>query len=136
MLMYYTLKFTVPPPTLTITGSPRDTDFFQGLDVTFACNIELSSGVDSPVVVQSIWWKNETILESSSNDRITVNNVTEVMLPSVYQTSVRLNPMDFDDADTYTCAVTVMSLNDTFIAGISESTSRNITDISSKTLPV
>ena len=134
MLIYHT--FTVPPPTLTITGSPRDTDFFQGLDITFACNIELSSGVDSPIVVESIWWKNETILESSSDDRITVNNATEVMLPSVYQTSVRLNPMDFDDADTYVCEVTVMPLNGTFIAGISESTSRNITDISSKTLPV
>ena len=60
------------------------------------------------------------------------------MLPSVYQTSVRFNPMDFDDADTYTytCAVTVIPLNDTFIARISESTSRNITDISSKTLPI
>ena len=121
---------------MTITGSPRDTDFFQGLDITFACNIELSTSVDSPVVVQSIWWKNEKILERSSNDRITVNNAIEVMLPSVYQTSVRFNPMDFDDADTYTCAVTVIPLNDTFIAGISESTPRNITDILSKTLPV
>ena len=134
MLIYRT--FTVPPPTLTITGSPRDTDFFQGLDITFACNIELSSGIDSPVVVESIWWKNETILESSNDDRITVNNATEVMLPSIYPTSVRLNPMDFDDADTYVCEVTVMPLNGTFIAGTSESTSRNITDISSKTLPV
>ena len=98
--------------------------------------MELSTSVDSPVVVQSIWWKNEKILERSSNDRITVNNAIEVMLPSVYQTSVRFNPMDFDDADTYTCAVTVIPLNDTFIAGISESTPRNITDILSKTLPV
>ena len=130
MYNYYT--FSVPPPILTITGSPRDADFFQGLDITFACNIELGSAVDSPIMVQSIWWKNDTVLESGDDDRITVTNATVVMPPSVYQTTVRFNPMDFDDADTYTCAVSVMPLNDTFIAGISESTSRNITNISSK----
>ena len=104
----------------------------MGLDITFACNIELSSGVDSPVMVQSIWWKNETVLENSSDGRITVINVTEVMPASIYQTTVRLNPMDFDDADSYACAVTVIPLNDTFIDGISDTTTRNITDISSK----
>lgn len=83
-------------------------------------------------MVQSIWWKNETVLENSDDGRITVINVTEVMPQSVFQTTVRLNPMDFDDADTYMCAVTVIPLNDTFIDGISDTTTRNITDISSK----
>ncbi len=84
-------------------------------------------------MVQNIWWRNETVLESSNDDRITVTNITAVTPPSIYQTTVRLNPMDFDDADTYTCAVTVTPLNDTFIDGISETTMRNITNISSKT---
>ena len=117
---------------MSISGSPRDADFFQGLDITFSCNIELNSAVDSPVMVQSIWWKNETVLESGDDDQITVTNATVVMPPSIYQTSIRFNPLDFNDADTYICAVTVMPLNDTFIGGISESTSRNITNISSR----
>ena len=117
---------------MTITGSPRDTDLFQGLDVTFACNIELSSAVDSPIMLQSSWQRNETILESSSDDHITVTNTTAVMSPTVYQTTVRFNPLNLDDADTYTCAVTITPQNETFIAGISEFTTRSITGISSK----
>ena len=119
---------------MTITGSPRDTDFFQGLDITFTCSIELSSAVDSPIMLQSSWQKNDTILESSTDDRITVTNATVVTRPTVYQITIRFNPLDLDDADTYTCAVTVTPQNETFITGISESATRNITDISSKIL--
>ena len=83
-------------------------------------------------MVQSIWWKNETALESGDDGRITVTNATVIMPPSIYQTTIRFNPMDFDDADTYTCAAIVTPQNGTFIGGISESTTRNITNISSK----
>ena len=126
--------FSVPPPIVTISGSPRDTDLFQGLDVTFTCDIELSPAVDSPVVVQGNWRKNATIIEDSSDGQITVANATVLMPPTSYQTIIRFNPMDFDDADTYFCSVTVIPQNETFIAGTSMSTIRNVTDISSETL--
>ena len=118
---------------MTITGSPRDTDFFQGLDLTFTCSIELHSAVNTPVLVQSRWQRNATELEYGSDNGITVTNTTIVTPPSNYQTTLRLNPTDVVDTETYDCTVTITSQNVAFITGTSVSTSRNVTEVSSKT---
>lgn len=126
-----TVKFSVPSPSLNIIGSPRDMEFFQGLDLTLTCTIEVNPAVDSSVKVQSSWQRNETDL-NNSNSRITISNATIVMLPSNYQATLRFNPMDLDDADIYYCTVDVMPQNETFIIGTTTSAVRNITDISSE----
>ena len=129
--MYCNLcTFTVPPPSLTITGSPRDTDFFQGLDLTLKCNIILHSAVDSPVALDSYWERNGTELTNSRAGRIIVTDVAASTVPSNYESILRFNPMDVNDTNTYSCTVTIRAQNETFITGTSGSTAINISDVS------
>lgn len=125
----YIILSLVPPPILTITGSPRDADFFQGLDLTFTCSAELQSTVDTPVTLMATWMRNDTKLVEDDG-YMTVTNVTVAALPHTYLTTVRLNPIDFDDAGTYTCIVTVSADNTTFINGTTVSAMRTVTIIS------
>ena len=117
---------------MTVIGFPRDTDFFQGLDLSLVCDIYLSSAVDSPVTVQSSWQRNETHLGNNRDDQITVTNTTVALTSSNYQTLLRLNPVDLDDGGTYACVVTITPQNSTFITGTTASAIKNITDISSE----
>ena len=114
---------------LTITGSPRDSNFFQGLDLTFTCDIELHSAVDSPVTVTGNWERNGTQLKDSAS-YTTVTNITVVTPPNRYQMAARFNPLNFDDSGTYTCVVTVMPHNTSYISGTLVSATRTITSLS------
>ena len=125
----YIVLSPVPLPILTVTGSPRDADFFQGLDLTFTCSALLQSAVDTPVIVMATWMRNGTRLVEDDS-YISVTNVTVASLPHTYLTTVRLNPMDYDDAGTYTCIVTVLPDNTTFINGTTESATKTVTSIS------
>ena len=117
---------------MTVTGTPVDNGFFQGLDLNLSCNIELHTAVDSPVLVLNIWQGNGTEIQDKRDNRITVINTTLVKTPLNYQTTLRFNPVDIVDVGSYTCTVTVLSLNDTFIIGTTTSITRNITEISSE----
>ena len=119
----------VPLPILTITGSPRETGFYQGLDLMFTCSAQIDSAVDTPVTVMATWTKNGTRL-TEDGSHITVTNVTMVALPYTYSTTVRLNPVDFDDAGIYACIVTVLPHNTTFINGTTVSATKTVTAIS------
>lgn len=116
-------------PILTVTGFPRDADFFQGLDITFTCSAQLHSAVDTPVTVMATWMRNKTRLEEDDG-YITVTDVTVAALPRTYSTTVQLNPMDIDDTGTYTCTVTVLPDNTTFINGTTVSAVKAVTSIS------
>lgn len=106
-------------------------EFFQGLDLTLICNIELHPTVDTSVVVESMWSSNETYLKAGDDDRITITNTTNFSNSSNYQTTVRINPLDFDDSQSYNCTVFVVPENETFIVGTTTSTTRTIANISS-----
>ena len=130
-LLSYPMYFTkpgfpsVPPPILTITGSPRNTSFFQGLDLTFTCTITLDEVVDSPVTVRGSWNRNGTIVMDGADDgRITINN--PLMSAAPYQTTLRFNLLKISDAGTYKCVVTVTPQNTTFLATATASISRTI----------
>ena len=127
------LLYTVPPPVLNITGSPRNTNFFRGLDQTFLCKIDLDSTIiDTPVEVTSNWKRNSTQLDSSTH--ITVKNVTSRVLPNThgahYQTSVRVNPMDYGDIGVYICTVTIRPQNNSYIVQAIASVNWTITTLS------
>ena len=116
---------SVPPPTLTITGSPRNTSFFQGLCLTFTCSITLDEAVNSPVAVQGTWNRNGTELMNGDEDgRIIITN--PLMSTPPYQTTLRFNPLNISDAGTYQCSVTVTPQNTTFITMATASISRTI----------
>ena len=119
------LLSVVPAPILTISGSPRNTSFFQGLDLTFICSITLAEAVDTPVTVQGTWSRNGTeLLNGDEDGRITLSNILVEIPP--YQTTLRLNPVNITDAGMYECTATVIPQNTTFTAGSTVSISRNI----------
>ena len=108
---------------MTISGSPRNASFFQGLHLTFTCSILLDDAVDTTVTVRGIWNRNGTRLVT--DERITISNSPLTVPP--YPTNVSFNPLDSSDIGTYVCTATINPRNTTFITGISSSISQNIT---------
>ena len=120
------LLHTVPPPLMVISGSPRNTTFFQGLNIVFICNIILDEAVDTSVTVQGTWNRNESELVDHLNlGRITVSNPPLTMPP--YQTTVTFIPLLVSDAGTYECNTTVTPQDTTFVTGMTSSISQTIT---------
>ena len=109
---------------MTISGSPRNRSFFQGLELTFTCSIILDAAVDTSVTVQGTWSRNGTELVNGIDDgRITVSNPPLAMPP--YQTTVTFSPLSINDAGTYECiAVTPQDM--IFVTGTTSSHTRTI----------
>ena len=121
--------YTVMPPPPIISGSLRNTSFFQGLDLIFTCSITLGDVVDTPVTVRGIWNRNGTeLMDGDENGRITV--VNPPMNSPPYDITLRFNPLNVTDAGTYECDVSVTPQNTTFISTAITSNYRNI-DVSS-----
>ena len=122
------MMYLVPPPRLTIIGSPRDTGFFRGLVLTFTCMVEIPPSVDTDVTVEARWERNGTQLESSNDGRITVINTGLGSAP--YQTQVRFNATDFEDAGTYNCSARIIPQMPEFILEAAGVVTRTITILS------
>ena len=120
-------SITVPPPTLVISGSPRNMDFFQSLDLTLTCSITLDEAVNTSVMVQGMWNRNGTeLIDGTDSGRITVDNPAMTTPP--YGTTVRLNPLNNNtDAGLYECMAMVDPVDDTYITGNTATTERNVT---------
>ena len=114
----------MPPPPI-ISGSPRNTSFFQGLYLIFTCDITLGNVVDTPVTVQGIWNRNGTeLMNGDENRRITIINPPMSSPP--YEITLRFNPLNVTDAGTYECDVTVTPQDTAFISTFTTSNSRTI----------
>ena len=112
-----------PPP--IISGSPRNTSFFQGLDLILSCSITLGDVVDTPVTVWGIWNRNGTqITNRDENGRIIIFNPPVSSPP--YNITLRFNPLNVIDAATYKCAMAVIPQNTTFTSSATTSNSRTI----------
>ena len=114
----------MPPPPI-ISGSPRNTSFFKGLDLTFTCSIiSLGDMVDTPVTVQGIWNRNGTeLMAGDENGRIIINR--PISSPP-YIIILRFNLLNVTDAGTYECDMTVTPQDTTFISTATTSKSRSI----------
>ena len=111
---------------MTISGSPRNTRFFQGLNLVFTCNIVLDEAVDTSVTVQGSWNRNGSEQVDQLNEgRITISNPPLNMPP--YQTTFSFIPLNVSDAGTYECNATVTPQDTTFVTGTTSSISRTIT---------
>lgn len=119
---------------MSITGSPRNSDFFEGLDVSLTCIIDLNSAIDSPIAILTSWQRNESDVDIAVGKHISVTNASINAPLSTYQTTLRFNPLDLEDIGTYTCEVTVLAEDRTFITGTTAFSIRNITGISSESI--
>ena len=119
------LPYPVMPPPPIISGSPRNTSFFQGLDLTFTCSITLGDVVDTPVTVRGIWNRNRAqLMNGDENGRITI--VNPPMSSPPYDITLRFNPLSITDTGTYECDVTVTPQDTAFISTATTSNSRSI----------
>ena len=120
-ILFLPYSVMLPPP--IISGFPRNTSFFQGLDLTFTCRITLNDVVDTPVTIQGIWNRNGTELtDGAENGRITIINPPMSSPP--YDVTLRFNPLSVTDAGTYECDMTVTPQDTTFISTATTSNSR------------
>ena len=119
----------VPHPMMTISGSPRNISFFQGLNLVFTCNIILNEAVDTSVTVQGTWNRNES--ELVNEERITISNPPLMM--RLYWITVSFSPLNVRDAGTYECNATVTPQDTTFVTGTTSSISRTI-DVAGRAL--
>ena len=124
MYVYY----SVPPPTLTITGYPRDSGFFRGLVFNFTCMIAIDPSVDTGVTVEAGWKRNGSQFESSVDGRITVINTSLDSVP--YRTNISFNATDFKDDGTYNCTARIIPLMPEFIVEATGFITRTITVLS------
>ena len=115
-------------PTLTITGSPRNAGFFRGLILTFIGMIEIDPAVDTGVTVEANWERNGTQLGNSGNGRITVINSGLQSEP--YQTKVRFNATEFEDAGIYNFSARIIPQMPEFIVEATGLVTRIITFLS------
>ena len=122
-ILFASINAVMPPPPI-ISGSPRNTSFFQGLNLIFTCSITLDDVVDTPVTVQGIWNRNGTeLMARQDNGRIIVN---PPMSSPPYDITLRFNPLNVTDAATYECDVTVTPQDTTFISTATTSNSRTV----------
>ena len=115
---------TVPPPTITITGSPQDEGFHIGLLLTFTGRAEFNLAVDIPLNVSSAWSKT-----TPSSDLSNANITTAVQVmenPTVYETNLTLHLLD-TEGDSGNYIITFITSSSSFTAGTTDTYSRPIT---------
>ena len=118
----------VPPPTVVITGSPINSNFFTGLQLNLTCHIHIPSELLSvPISVTAQWTMSGTVL--TSNSRLTVEEELVQVGPLLYQTSLVFNSLDGRvDNGNYTCSVTVDAIPESVnVRGAAVSTTKAIT---------
>ena len=105
---------------MSITGSPFDSGFFIGLELTLTCDIQLdASTVDSGVVVGANWTASGSpVMADEGQGRVAISAAVMVSsVPLLFRSTLTFTPLGLADSDNYTCALTVTPQNQTFITG-------------------
>ena len=107
---------------MSITGSPFDSGFFIGLELTLTCDIQLdASTVDSVIVVGATWTASGSPVMADEG-RVAISAAVMVSsVPLLFRSTLAFTPLGLADSGNYTCAVTVTPENQTFITGTNAS---------------
>ncbi len=102
---------SVPPPTVTITGSPIDEGFHTGSLQTFTGRAEFDPAVDSFLNVVGMWAKTAPSSDLTADGRVTVGEVVMVGGdPMVFVSNLTINTTnDMLDNGNYTFSLTISS---------------------------
>ena len=119
------LPHTVPPPSVTFTGSPP---LYAGVRFTLTCDIELNNNVNTAVDVSTTWGISGNVLANGTDSRITFSGTTGNGLS--YQTEIVFDPLsndgDEDDDGNYTCTAVVTPSSTQYITGVNSTGTRSI----------
>ncbi len=101
MISLYLSPKIVPDPTLTITSSPLDEGFYNGIGITLIGRAEFISAVDTPLNVTGSWFKtNPSTNITIDTSRATVNGFIRVRdAPMVYETNLTIFSLDEQRGD-------------------------------------
>ena len=112
---------------MTIMGSPRSTDLFQGLDLTLTCRIEVDSAVDTPITVMGLLsLDNDSLVDGSGDGIVNDGDVISEINSTHYEISILFQPLSITDDGIYICSVIVTPQNSDFVNGATASRSQNI----------
>ena len=89
----------VPPPSVSVTYSSGT---YAGTNFNLTYTIELSTAVDTPVVINSTWHGPVVI---AAGTRVVASEPTGT--GARYQTILMFHPLNTSDSGNYTCEVTV-----------------------------
>ena len=79
---------------MTIMGSPRSTDLFQGLDLTLTCRIEVDSAVDTPITVMGLLsLDNDSLVDGSGDSIVNDGDVISEINSTHYEISILFQPL-------------------------------------------
>ena len=101
----------VPPPTVTITGSPLDERFHVGLALTFTGRAEFNPAVNSPLPnVEPLWLKTAPSSNLTTDERVSISEAMMVGVdPTVLESNLTISPLRVGDVGTYTLSFTISS---------------------------
>ena len=116
------LLFTVREPQVSITGSPFDSGFYIGLELTLTCDIQLDANtVDSGIVVGATWTESGSPVIAEAG-RVTISDAVMVSFdPLLFRSTLTFTPLGLADSHSYTCALTVTPQIQAFITGTTAS---------------
>ncbi len=103
------LSSPVPPPVITITGTPTYSDLLAAPQPSLTCSIHIPQLVESlPINVSAQWSKDGSLL--TSNSRVTVREDPVRVRALLYQSTVVFSSLDgARDSGEYTCTGRVNS---------------------------
>ncbi len=99
------LLHAVPAPSVNISGAP--TFLYSGTSLSLTCTFELSSMIDSQVILNSVWRRGGEIL--NSNSRINISAI-RMANPSLHRTILSISPVSNTmDSGQYSCQSAIVS---------------------------
>ena len=119
---------SVPPPSLTITGSPVDEGFHTGLLLTLTGRAEFNPAVNIPITMVGSWTKDNSS-DITSDGRVSVEGPVLVQSsPKVYETTLTVDVLDRarGDSGNYSIRLDIMT-SEPFTTGITTTLTRSIT---------
>ena len=107
---------------MSITGSPFDSGFSIGLELTLTCDIQLDASIiDSVIVVGATWTVSGSAVMAQAG-RVAISAAIMVSpVPLLFRSTLAFTPLGLADSGNYTCAVTVTPENQAYIAGTTAS---------------
>ena len=102
------IMFTVPSPSLVVLSNVSNPICIHpiGSTVTLTCDVELSSVVDLPVTVNTVWTGPAVFTTTNATQPVKGN-------PTVYTSTVMVSSLSRDKSGYYTCTVTVRAMTST-----------------------
>lgn len=121
------LHTTVPPPLVTIIGSPLDESFHAGIDLTLTGRSQFSPAVITPINVEAVWIKTGPSSVLSADGRVSIGEAVMVGVnPMVFESNLTITSLMESDSGTYTLFLNFSS-TEPFTIGATISEERNIT---------